>query len=166
LTDNCLPESDQTKELLRLFGGLPLAIAQAAAFIRETYSAVSEYFEYYKKEWNDLISDSFRCYYNGSIQITWMISYEVIKKDDEIAANLIQLWAYLDNKDMWFGLFSEVLRQSSSLWPYLLPWFQDMASSKLKFTKAIQALLAFSMIELRQDLSAYSVHPVVHEWAL
>jgi hypothetical protein len=41
-----------------------------------------------------------------------------------------------------------------------------MVSSELKFTKAIRELLAFSMIEAREDVSAYSVHPVVHEWAL
>jgi hypothetical protein len=35
-----------------------------------------------------------------------------------------------------------------------------------KFTKAIRELPAFSMIEAREDVSAYSVHPVVHEWAL
>jgi hypothetical protein len=39
-------------------------------------------------------------------------------------------------------------------------------SCELKFLRTIQDLLAFSMIEAREDLSAYTVHPVVHEWAL
>jgi hypothetical protein len=41
-----------------------------------------------------------------------------------------------------------------------------MVSSELKFFKTIRELLAFLMIEAREDLPAYSVHPVVHEWAL
>jgi hypothetical protein len=41
-----------------------------------------------------------------------------------------------------------------------------MVNSELQFTKAIRGLLAFSMIEVREDVSAYSMHPVVHEWAL
>jgi hypothetical protein len=41
-----------------------------------------------------------------------------------------------------------------------------MISNKLKFTKIIQELLAFSIIEAREDVPVYSIHPVVHEWSL
>jgi tetratricopeptide (TPR) repeat protein len=157
-------ESDESKELLELLEGLPLAITQSAAFMRETGLTVAKYVSLYRKEWNELADDTpLRSYPNGSIQTTWMVSYEAIKKRNEIAANLIRLWAYLDPKDLWYGLFSGVLEQS--LWETLPRWFQEMISSELKFTKAIRELLAFSMIEAREDVSAYSVHPVVHEWA-
>jgi hypothetical protein len=78
-----------------LLGGLPLAIAQAAAFMRETHSSVSEYLELYKKEWNNLGGDDsntpLRHYPNGSIQTTWMVSYETIKKRNELSADLIRI---------------------------------------------------------------------------
>jgi tetratricopeptide (TPR) repeat protein len=158
-------ESDESKELLELLNGLPLAITQSAAFMRETGLTVARYLSLYRKEWNELANDTpLRSYPNGSIQTTWMVSYEAIKKRNEIAANLIRLWAYLDHKDLWYGLFSGVSKRSS-LRETLPRWFQEMVSSELKFTKAIRELLAFSMIEAREDVSAYSVHPVVHEWA-
>jgi tetratricopeptide (TPR) repeat protein len=158
-------ESDESKELLELLEGLPLAITQSAAFMRETGLTVAKYLSLYRKEWNELANDTpLRSYPNGSIQTTWMVSYEAIKKRNEIAANLIRLWAYLDHKDLWYGLFSGVSKRSS-LRETLPRWFQEMVSSELKFTKAIRELLAFSMIEAKEDVSAYSVHPVVHEWA-
>jgi hypothetical protein len=89
-----------------------------------------------------------------------MASYGAIKKKDEVAANLIQLWAYLDHKDLWYGLFSGV-SERCSLQEIIPRWFQEMVS-----TKDIRELLAFSMIEAREDVLVYSVHPVVHEWAL
>lgn len=95
-----------------------------------------------------------------------MASYEALRKKNKVAANLIRLWAYLDNKDLWFGLFGGVLEQSSSLRDFLPRWFHVIISSELKFLRTIQDLLAFSMIEAREDLSAYTVHPVVYEWAL
>lgn len=159
--------SDESKELLELLEGLPLAITQSAAFMRETGLTVGKYLSLYRQEWKELDDDTpLRSYPNGSIQTTWMVSYEAIKKRNEVAANLIQLWAYLDHKDLWFGLFSGISEQSSLLWQLLPRWFREMVSSEVKFTKAIRELLAFSMIEAREDVSAYSVHPVVHEWAL
>jgi len=95
-----------------------------------------------------------------------MVSYEALRKNNEVAANLIRLWAYLDNKGLWFGLFGRVSEQSSSLSDFLPRWFHVIISCELKFLRTIQDLLAFSMIEAREDLSAYTVHPVVHEWAL
>jgi hypothetical protein len=90
LADMNHAESNESKELLLLLDGLPLAIAQAAAFLRETGSIVSKYLELYTKEWKDLMNDtSLRSYSNGSIQTTWMVSYEAIKKRNEVAANLI-----------------------------------------------------------------------------
>lgn len=138
--------------------------------MQKTHSTVSEYLEFYKTEWGNLVGGgldaSLRDYPNGSIHTTWMVSYEAVKKKNETAANLIQLLAYLDNTDIWFELFSAVSELSSNSLQHLPRWFQGMISSKLIFKNAIQALFDFSMIEIKQDLSAYSVHPVVHEWAL
>jgi hypothetical protein len=93
-------ESDESKELLELLEGFPLIITQSAAFMRETGLTVAKYLNLYRKEWNEFADDiSLRSYSNGSIQIIWMVSYEAIEKRNEIAANLIRLWAYLDHKD-------------------------------------------------------------------
>src|SRR6266498_1961926 len=158
-------ESDENKDLLELLEGLPLAITQSAAFMRETGLTAAKYLSLYRKEWKELTYDAhapLRSYPNGSIQTTWMVSYEAIKKRDETAANLVRLWAYLDHKDLWFELFGGIsehltslhqapartcpsvaaLREERYLLGEILPrWFQDIVSSELKFTKAIRELL-------------------------
>ena len=106
-----LPDSEESKELLRLLDGLPLAIAQAGAFIRETNSSISEYVQFYKESWKDLMEPDngsetpLEDYPNRSIYTTWTLSYNQIKLKDEGATNLLDLWACLDNKDLWFELF-------------------------------------------------------------
>jgi hypothetical protein len=45
--------SKETDELLSLLGGLPLAIAQAGAFMQQTDSNTSEYVQFYKESWKD-----------------------------------------------------------------------------------------------------------------
>ena len=84
-----LPDSEESKELLRLLDGLPLAIAQAGAFIRETNSSISEYVQFYKESWKDLMdSDNgsetpLEDYPNRSIYTTWTLSYNQTKLKDE-----------------------------------------------------------------------------------
>jgi hypothetical protein len=51
---------DETgRELLGLLDGLPLALAQAGSYLRETEIDTASYVRFYKQQWDDLIrSDS------------------------------------------------------------------------------------------------------------
>ena len=102
-------------------------------------------------------------YPNRSIYTTWTLSYNQTKLKDEGATNLLDLWACLDNQDLWFELFTSALGLT---WPFSPPRLQKTVSNKLNFRKGVQTLLAYSLIEAKQDSQAYSMHPVVHEWAL
>ena len=44
------------------------------------------------------------------------------------------------------------------------PRNQDLGSSEIEFKRTMSALLAYSLVESRQDMESYSVHPVVHDW--
>lgn len=39
-------------------------------------------------------------YFNGSVGTTWNISYNAVREKDMAAANLLLLWAFLDNRDL------------------------------------------------------------------
>ena len=43
-------------------------------------------------------------------------------------------------------------------------WFQRVVSGKIGFRKAVRVLLAYSLIEAKEDSDAFAMHPVVHEW--
>ncbi|RYO80051.1 hypothetical protein DL764_009945 [Monosporascus ibericus] len=161
----------KSAELLQLLDGLPLALAQAGTYIRETGIDFVKYVDFYKQQWRDLMELQDRRgaplhdYGDRSIWTTWTISFKAIQKTNEAAANLLLLWAYLDNRDLWYRLLAAAGERSAVVAEHLSKWLQDIPSNELKFTDAVQLLRNYSMIEGMQGLSSYATHPVVHKWA-
>ncbi|KAK1780357.1 hypothetical protein QBC45DRAFT_111801, partial [Copromyces sp. CBS 386.78] len=151
-------------KLLRLLGGLPLALAQAAAFMRDLNLPVASYIRLYKQQWDELFQNtdsSPQDYGNRSVWTTWTISFNAIEARDKTAGNLLRLWAFLDNREMWHSLL-QVARNDKEQWP---KWLCDIACNEVKFLNIATLLLRYSMIETREsEQSSYSMHPVVHRW--
>lgn len=88
------------KKLLELLDGLPLALAQAAAYCRETECNMTSYVRLYQKQWDNLIlsdvrSDSLPVDDNEQrVGTTWMISFKAIEKNNKGAANLLRRLAW------------------------------------------------------------------------
>ncbi|MCJ1276975.1 hypothetical protein MMC21_004784 [Puttea exsequens] len=129
--------------------------------MRETGTPCQNYLRLYETSWSELQADipRLRDYPNGSIQTTWSISYECIKKSDHKAAKLLQLWAYINHQDLWFELLKRGSRASKGP-----DWFQDVIQSEITFSTIVRKLLGYSLIEPRQDTQSYSIHTVVHDW--
>ena len=75
----------------------------------------------------------------------------------------LNLWAYLDNRDLWFELFTPEFPlpiQAESL-----TWFKSTVENKQDFEKVMRYLLAYSIIEAKQNSAAYSMHADVHDFA-
>ncbi|KAI4287728.1 MAG: hypothetical protein L6R35_003007 [Caloplaca aegaea] len=152
--------SDMNKLFERL-GNLPLALVQAGTYMRETQTSCSKYLDLYQKSWTDLVAETprLRDYENGSIQTTWIISYNRIRHSNPTAGKLLQRWAYLARQDVWYELFlpgSAVCLECE--------WLQKLAQSEIGFKSVIRSLLAYSLIEAQQHTESYSIHPVVHDW--
>ena len=131
--------------------------------MRETGTSCQKYLDLYNTSWTELQKDVPRLhdYQNGSVHMTWSISYERVKQLDPTATELLQLWAYLDHQDLWFQLL--VRGSGGSRDPV---WLQDLVESEIRFKKSIRTLLAYSLIESHQDNDSYSIHPVVHDWCM
>ena len=142
-------------------GGLPLAIVQAGRYMQETGTSCQDYLRLYDSSWSELQAEvpRMRDYANGSVQTTWMISYDHIKQEDPAAAKLLQLWAYLDHQDLWFGLLTR-----GSRGPEDPGWLHDLVRQEVRFKRVMKGLLTYSLIESHQDTGSYSMHPVVHDW--
>ena len=151
--------------------GLPLAIAQAGAYLQQSGVGIEKYLEFYEHQWKELMDSQgpshtpLQEYLNGSVGTTWNISYKAVREKDEAAANLLLLWAFLDNRDLWHGLFVAACRASPLAAMRLSELIGNIASTELEFTKAIQVLRNYSLIEDVEDLASYATHPVVHRWA-
>ena len=142
-------------------GGLPLALVQAGQYMLETGISCRDFLEIYNTSSSvvQAIAPRIPHYANDSLYTTWTISYDRIKHQDTTAAKLLQLWAYLDPQDLWFGLLT---RGSCGL--KVPDWLHDLGQQELIFKRAMRTLLDYSLIESHQDTGSYSIHRVVHDW--
>lgn len=144
-------------------GRLRLAIVQAGRYMQVMGTSCPSYLRLYEKSWSALQDEvpRMRDYRNGSVQTTWTISYDCIRQSDPAAAKLLQLWAYLDHQDLWYGLLAR------GSWGAGDPdWFGDIVGQELRFKRVMKKLLAYSLAESHRDRESYWVHPVVHDWCL
>ncbi|KAF4340652.1 tetratricopeptide repeat domain protein [Fusarium beomiforme] len=156
--------------LLQLLDGLPLALAQAASYLRETGIDVMTYVHIYNEQWDELmgsrdaLSRPLLDYEQGSVWTTWTVSFREIEHQNTDATNLLRLWAFLDNKQLWHGLLAAAAGGPADQWP---SWLSEMGRNVVQFLDAIRLLLQYSMIETQEgSKGSYSMHPVVHRWAL
>ncbi|KAM5349990.1 hypothetical protein ACJ41O_006495 [Fusarium nematophilum] len=156
-------------QLLELLDGLPLALAQAASYLREKEIDATTYVQIYKHQWDELMgsrdasSRPLLDYEQGSIATTWMVSFKEIESKNTDAANLLRLWAFLDNKQLWHGLLGAAAAGPADRWP---DWLREIARNVVRFLDSIGLLLRYSMVETQEgSTGSYSMHPVVHRWA-
>lgn len=167
-------DTTKSEQLLALLDGLPLAIAQAGAYLQESGVGLATYLRFYEKQWSELMASDYLAngplqdYPERSVWTTWAISYQAIRDRHAATANLLLLWSFLDNKDLWHGLFATACDKSAIAARMLSGWVGDIASSEIKFSKAMQLLRSYSLVEEALEMieiASYTTHPVVHQWA-
>ena len=157
--------------MLQLLDGLPLAIAQAGAYLQDSGVGLKTYLRFYEQQWSELMNADIvaeaplQDYPDRSVWTTWTISYQAIRNKHEHTANLLLLWSFLDNKDLWHGLFAVACERSTGARIMLSAWLGEIASSELAFSSAMQLLRNYSLVEKVEAAVSYATHPVVHRWA-
>jgi hypothetical protein len=104
-------------------------------------------------------------YEHGSVGTTWTISFKAVEARNPNAANLLRLWAFLDNKDLWHGLLQVASKDHGDSWP---AWLRAIAANEALYLDAVGLLLRYSLIEaqgLNAGQETYMMHPVVHRWS-
>lgn len=142
---------DHSSQLLEALGYIPLAITQAAAFISENHVTPKKYLEAFRRsdsdvqdlldqDLGDLRRDSQS---HNSVIKTWKISFNLISKQKQRAAEMLSLMAVLDRQ----GIPESLLR--------------DETDRDVDFTTALGTLLAFSLIKAGGDRAGYELHRLV-----
>jgi tetratricopeptide (TPR) repeat protein len=67
--------------------------------------------------------------------------------------------ACYDNQDIWYDLIHQALQNNNEP-----SWLHKVASREIEFSRAMRALLSFSLVQLKPESSSYSLHPVVQDW--
>jgi tetratricopeptide (TPR) repeat protein len=146
--------------------GLPLALATAGAYLKQTAMSFSDYLRLYKASWAKLqkTSPELSSYKDRTLYSTWKLSFDRIKQQNELSAMLLRFWAYLDNQDIWF----ELLRDADSEDP---KWICELTEDELSFNGAIRVLSEHGLVEShsspleRIEARGYSIHSCVHSWS-
>jgi hypothetical protein len=68
--------------------------------------SLSDYLRLYKDSWAKLqrTSPELSSYEDRTLYSTWQISFKHIERRNVLSAQLLRLWAYFDNQDVWFEL--------------------------------------------------------------
>ncbi len=128
---------DQSKAsgIVRIMGGLPLALEQAGAYIEATSCTLTAYLEYTQTRQSELLlqSDLLPSDYPHSVMTTWSLSFDKVKKANPAAADLLYFCAFLVPDDIPEELFAKGAKGFS-------PRLQAIVADPLKFDNAIKVV--------------------------
>lgn len=131
--------AEDLEELSEELCGIPLALVQASSFIRQNFLSIPSYLELYRasdmdkiellsEDFNDEIRDPET---QNPVAATWSITFDHILKHDPMAAEILSVMSMLDAQAI----------------PESLIFF----GHKLRFSKAMGTLQAFTLITARTD---------------
>lgn len=137
---------DDRFELVELLDHLPLAITQASAYITRRDIALSDYIKYSHENITILLEDMGDIRRDPtmkhSVILTWHISFNQIRRENESAAKLLSLMSVLERQDIPRFLIRGELND-------------------LSFDNAIALLLDFSLISQDLNRRAFGMHRLV-----
>jgi hypothetical protein len=148
--------------------GLPLALTTAGAYLYQVSTSFADYLRLYNASWLRLQQKTpeLLSYEDRALYSTWGISWDRVKQRSELAAKLLQLWAYLDNQDVWFELLQKCQQDGPK-------WFSQLTEDQLSFDEAVRVLCEHALIEAdvtlqdnREESLGYSMHSCVHLWTV
>ncbi|CAH0053253.1 unnamed protein product [Clonostachys solani] len=148
---NQIQDDGLINDLLQELTPLPLAIAQASAYMNQNRVSIKGYLRLFQNTDQDMV-ELLRCglhdgsHYQrdqGAVATTWIVSFNQIRSTDEDAAKLLQFTSYIEPK---------------SIPRTLLP---DLGSEQ-SMTSAIGTLCGYGFLSQREDSTIYDMHSLVH----
>lgn len=166
-------------EIVEELGYLALAVTLAGSYVRETprlAANISLYLPEYRTRRDQLLSRSAHLNihgYSDSVLSTWEISLSAVERQSPLAAQLLNLLAFINFDDIFLGLFqvfSDPLAPKDALtegksaqWVrLLLPSGGPLNAFMIE--DGFATLRAYSLVSLREEQSTYIMHKLVHAW--
>ncbi|KAF7539794.1 hypothetical protein G7054_g1901 [Neopestalotiopsis clavispora] len=140
-------------ELLDELTYLPLAISQAAAYLRRNGISIARYLELLHSEEQSMVALMSREFNDNTlyeksqraVATTWLVSFDQIQKTDKLAAKIIGFLSCIEPK---------AIPES------LLIGFRK--STELKITEALGTLSGYSFVKRQEDGRFLTMHSLVH----
>jgi len=156
-------EEKALAELARELGYLPLALAQAGAYIKSTGVLIAEYLQLYCTSAIEMLKDT-TLPIDSNVQpvaIIWDISLKAIEAeeqkagDTQLSLSVLQAMSYLAPDHIPRSLLERWLAKSIHI--------KKDQSAKLLLNKALRYLSAYSIIKVYPEQKTLSVHRLVQE---
>lgn len=146
-------------------------MVSVGAYLDQVATSFAEYLRLYKALWLRLqrTTPEISTYEDRQLYSTWQLSLDHIRQQSEISVKLLQLWAYLDNQDLWFELLRE--GRASASGP---GWFRQLTEDELSFNQIVRVLYDQGLIEVdklserggKVESKGYGMHRCVHSWTV
>ena len=149
-------ENEFAHKIVKELGCLPLAISQAAAYIKQVSGSFAKFVEHYtafRSQLNAWVPDGPRPY-PYSVATTWVMSLDEIRKNNPIAVQLFRLLAFL-NPD---NILIDFLKSGVAGLDHDL---QRLLSDEFEFSNALLSFETFSLVKWNRQRSSISLHRLV-----
>jgi tetratricopeptide (TPR) repeat protein len=140
------------RELAAALGDLPLALAQAAAYVEEAGTSIAEYLTRFRERRAELMKRGAEGESAPTVATTWGIAFRDAQTRSPAAGELLDLCAFLAPDD----IPRDALRLGAERFP---PALAAAVSDPLALDEAVKALRRYSLIDVQED--ALSVHRLV-----
>ncbi len=129
--------TEKSSELIKRLGYLPLALEQAAAYIKEVRCSISDYIELLRQSSVEAFSDQYASpeYYESIVTSTWNISFAAL---EESSRQLLNLCAYMGADNIPVKFFVEMRSELPS------PLTDDLAK-QLTLNRVVTGLRTYSL---------------------
>jgi len=135
--------------------GLPLALDQAGAYIKEVPCPLPDYLGRYQTRRSDLLRErgSFDQGYPASVATTWSLSFEKIRQTIPASAELLNFCAFLAPD----AIPEKMLMRGA---PHLPPILQEALAHPVQFDLVTAALLGYSLLHRNMN-ETLDIHRLV-----
>ena len=155
--DMASPDDQSTARVIsEELDGLPLALDQAGAYIKEAPCSLPDYLPRYQTRRSDILGmrGSFDEDYPASVATTWSLSFEKVNQANPASAELLHFCAYLSPN----AIPEEMMTKGAQ---HLGPVLQPVLTHPLQFDQSIAVLRAYSLITRKPDDRMLSIHRLV-----
>jgi tetratricopeptide (TPR) repeat protein len=150
-------EQDLISTIVEDLGRLPLAIEQAASYIKQITRSFAAFHEQYQKNHHDVLDwiPKGNRPYPRSVATTWSMSFDALNSEFPLSATLLKLFAFLNPDGIRFSFLTQgaLSFDSNDL--------QKVLSTSIEFRKAILELEQLSLVKCNPTDDTITIHRLV-----
>ena len=147
------PDPQAAATLAKTLGYLPLALEQAAAYIRENNISLDQYQTLFQRHHTQLLQyDHLATEYPDTVATTWEVSFQSVQKTVPAAADLLNLCAFLAPETIFLDMITEGVT-------YLPKRLTKTITDPLTLNQLINPLLHYAL--LQREGNTLTLHRLV-----